>query len=111
MLSAVGTAVAPRSPASAGETVAAQASAEAYLQTGWDRLNSGQFDAAVDAFRQAVQLKPDLAAGQLGLGLSLVNLHRYLEAADCFERSIALRPGAVGAYMNLGLVYVQLDKK
>src|SRR5439155_26330424 len=106
MLSAVGTAVAPRSPASAGETVAAQASAEAYLQTGWDRLNLGQFEAAADTFRQAVQLKPDLAARQLGLRLSLVNLYRYLEPVDCFEHAIALRPAGAQTFMNLESAHV-----
>src|SRR5213593_1806239 len=111
LIASASTAATAMRPATAQPVFATAESAEAYLQTGWDRLNGGDFEAAATAFRHAVQLKPDLAAGQLGLGVSLANLHRYAEAVEAFERSIALRPDVASAYMNLGLAYVQLDNK
>ena len=41
---------------------AAGAQAESHLQTGWDQMKSGDFEAASVAFRRALELMPDLAA-------------------------------------------------
>ena len=43
---------------------AARGSAESYSETGWQLLNTGELEAAAAAFRRAVQLNADLAAGQ-----------------------------------------------
>src|SRR5262245_37797862 len=67
-------------------------SAESSLQTGWDRFNRREYEAAIAAFQHATTIKPDLAPAYFGLALSLANLGRHQEALEYFKRTTELRP-------------------
>ncbi len=57
--------------------------------------------AAVDYFRRAVAVDPDLFSAWNGLGLALRAQGKFDEAADCFRRMLAIRPNSAIAYNNL----------
>jgi predicted O-linked N-acetylglucosamine transferase (SPINDLY family) len=63
---------------------------------------AGDLDAAVLAWRRALEITPDLAEVAGNLGVALTDLRRYAEAEAAHRRSIALNPAAPDAWYNLG---------
>jgi tetratricopeptide (TPR) repeat protein len=57
--------------------------------------------AAVDYFRRAVAVDPDLFSAWNGLGLALRAQGKFDEAAGCFRRMLEIRPNSAIAYQNL----------
>ena len=57
------------------------------------------------AFRKAVELKPDLAAGYHNFGILLADkLNRPEEAEAAYRKAIQLKPDDAAAYTNLGVL-------
>ncbi len=65
--------------------------------------SSGNPELAVDAYRAALRLEPDLAPAHNGLGLALLALGRAKAAAEELEQATLLVPRAEGLHQNLGL--------
>lgn len=72
------------------------------LQTAGDRTAADKFQAAADAARRAVQLKPDHAQAQEFLGLALKQLGRRSEAIEAFRAALRCRPEDAEAHRVLG---------
>ncbi len=60
---------------------------------------------AVELYRQAVALYPDLAAGWNNLGVALLEQQRYLEAAEAFVQAAQRAPTDPRPLYNLGLAW------
>ncbi|MFQ5843395.1 MAG: tetratricopeptide repeat protein [Planctomycetota bacterium] len=65
----------------------------------------GAFEAAVDSFRQALQLQSDYAEAYNNLGLALSRMGRETEATEAFERALKIDPKMGEVYNNLGFLY------
>jgi tetratricopeptide (TPR) repeat protein len=64
-----------------------------------------QAEAALDAYAQAIQLKPDYPEAYNSRGIVYGDSGDYDRARADFERAIQLRPGYVDAFNNRGLNY------
>jgi Tfp pilus assembly protein PilF len=65
----------------------------------------GALEAAVEAFRQALQMQPDYAEAFNNLGLALSKLGHGDEAADAFRQALKIDPKMGEVYNNLGFLY------
>jgi tetratricopeptide (TPR) repeat protein len=63
----------------------------------------GDFAAAGQQLRTAVQIRPDSIDALGELGLVLQNRKQYQEAVRCYERVLALQPGHALAHFNLAI--------
>ncbi len=73
-------------------------------------LQSGQYQAALDALRLAEALSPTLPEIQVNLGFALYELGRYKEALLHLDRATALRPMQANAYYAAALAYEGLGE-
>jgi len=64
-----------------------------------------EFDAAAQAFRRALKLKPAFAEAHYNLGKVLRNQRRLAESLREYERAHALEPQAVPAQLGLAMIY------
>ena len=66
-------------------------------------------DAAVDAYRRAIDIAPDLAMAHNNLGVALRALRQFEPAIEAFQRAIALHGEYVDAWLNLVNTIENLD--
>src|SRR5262245_45353212 len=59
---------------------------------GLERLNKGEYNAAVEFFRQALKIKPDYADALNNLGKALEALGKDDEAIGDFDQALKLAP-------------------
>jgi Tfp pilus assembly protein PilF len=65
---------------------------------------------AVEHFRRAVQINPDLAGTYFHLGVALINQGQYDEALENFQKSIQIDPDSADAYFYSGVALGQLGR-
>jgi tetratricopeptide (TPR) repeat protein len=65
----------------------------------------GQTEAALAAYRRAVEMRPDLTQPAYNLGVLLQEMGRGEEAAAAFQKVLEIDPEYVQAYNNLGNLY------
>jgi Flp pilus assembly protein TadD len=82
-------------------------SAEYWLNLGNELNRSGKYSEAVDAYRKAVEISPDLTGGLNGLGVAYMSLKRYRDAVDAFLQALRTEPDSAWTYSNLGLAYLE----
>jgi len=58
------------------------------------------FEEAVEAFTQAIQIDPTLALALNGRGYARLRLHRYQDAIEDCSQAIRLNPVYANAYLN-----------
>ena len=76
------------------------------LALGWagDRLvQQGRPDAAIEAYRRALEVRPDHARVTLNMANAERDAGRIAEALETYRRSLALDPAQSIAYVNLGI--------
>ena len=67
----------------------------------------GCIQQALQAFRQAVRLKPEDAEAHSNLGMAYSQLGRLEAAEEAFRQVVRLRPASARAYFNLGRTQAQ----
>jgi tetratricopeptide (TPR) repeat protein len=91
-----------------------QSPAEATAETEYDRGVRARvvkdWDAAADAFRRALALRPDFADAWNELGYALRHSGRYADSLDAYDRALRLRPDFPEALEYLGEAYVQMGR-
>jgi tetratricopeptide (TPR) repeat protein/SAM-dependent methyltransferase len=70
---------------------------------------AGRLDDAIALYRQAIALKPDLAAAHNNLGSALSEQGKFEEAEAGYRRALALQPGQAEAHNNLGTVLYERE--
>jgi tetratricopeptide (TPR) repeat protein len=65
---------------------------------------AGEFEKALDRFKEAINLKSDYAVAWNNLGVALKELNRYLEALDSYERALEINPEYAEAWTHRGNV-------
>ena len=84
--------------------------AEQFVAAGNKYATAKQYDQAVDAYRQALKLMPDLAAAHHGLGSVYVNMGRNAEALEHLRAATRLDPENPQAHLNLGINLANLRR-
>ena len=80
------------------------------VQEGNKYADSRQYDQAVDAYRQALKLDPNLAAAYHGLGRVYVNMGRPSDALGPMRSAIRIEPDNAIAHVNLAITLENLRR-
>lgn len=67
-----------------------------------------QYWDAINAFQQAVNLKPDYFDAYYNLAWTYSLLYQAKEAIEAYKQAINIKPDFVEAHFNLGLIYVAI---
>ena len=81
----------------------------AYFNLGTARRESGDLDKAVEAYKEALRLRPDYADAHLNLGDLYGDSGKYSLALASLRRVERLRPDDIRVYLGLGVVYLGQD--
>lgn len=87
--------------------VKAKPTAESHLIVGQAYLNTGRIDLALHSFRQATQLKPDMAQAHLLLGSALLKKNLRQEAAASYRVAMRLDGNSNAARTMLTRILAQ----
>jgi len=79
-------------PASSQGSGADPLSAQGALNAGTILRDRGQFDRALDEFRRATTLNPQLARVQYQIGVTYALMGRWREAVEALQRAVAISP-------------------
>jgi tetratricopeptide (TPR) repeat protein len=82
--------------------------AEMWLAKGLGHHHGGQLNEAIDAYRQAINLRPDFTYGfvvHFNLGIAYETQEMVDEAIAEYKRTIALKPEYAPAHQNLGVAF------
>ena len=71
----------------------------------------GDYENAIDSYRQAIKLDPTLSKPHNNLGLAYAALGRLAEAKAEFAEAVRLKSDYAEAQYNLGVAYLQLGRK
>jgi len=82
--------------------------AEYWCGLGYYLGQAGLYKEAIEAFKQAIKIKPDYADAHCGLGLAYGNLGMNKEAIEAYKQAIRIKPDYANAYCGLGVVYCKL---
>jgi len=86
---------------------------EDHVAEGFAALDGGNYRAAYNAFKKAIELKPSSSDAWYGTGLSLESQKRYLSALDAYSNAIshAKGPGSSWAsYAGKGRILYHLNR-
>lgn len=83
---------------------------DAYYALGLVYRDWGKPDEEIQAYKQAIRLKPDYTSAYERLGACYMRAKKYAEAVEAFRQLTVLKPGDASAANNLGEAYVQLNK-
>jgi tetratricopeptide (TPR) repeat protein len=81
-----------------------------YHQLGNSLQESGRFDDAVAAYKQAVELNPDFSWSHHSLGDVLLKLERWEDAVAAYKQAVELNPNFSWSYHNLGDALLKLQR-
>lgn len=84
--------------------------AEQHVAEGQRAAREKQFDRAVDAYRQAIRLNPNLAAAYHGLGSAYVQMGRAGDALEPMRTAARLEPNNPLVRLNLGITLANLRR-
>lgn len=85
-------------------------SAESYFLLGSSYDQSSMYKEAIEAYKQAIIMKPDYGDAYVNLGLDYYRLSKYPEAIDAYTKAIKIKPDAQSIYNKLGTLYIVLGK-
>jgi predicted O-linked N-acetylglucosamine transferase (SPINDLY family) len=71
---------------------------------------SGQLEAAIKKYEEAIRLKPDFVEAHYNKGNVLRELKRLEEAIVSYEVAISLKPDFAMAFFTMGNAYKEIDK-
>lgn len=83
---------------------------EKAMDEGHDHAWSGRWQFAADAYRRALQARPDDLPAHMGLGLALIEAGSYEEALQVYLRVQELNPDDTGTLMRIAEIYETLGR-
>jgi len=84
--------------------------AEAQYALGLVFRDWGKPDEEIQAYKQAIRLRPDYTVAYERLGSRYLKSKKYNEAIEIFRQLAALKPGDANAPNNMGEAYFELNK-
>jgi len=103
--SGTGQAITPTVTATPDDSQAAASDAETFYERGVGSYNQKQYDQAIDAFDNAIRLKPDYAEAFEVRGEAHFQKGQYDLAIKDYDEAIALRPDYEEAIVSRGLAH------
>ncbi|MBI5970454.1 MAG: tetratricopeptide repeat protein [Deltaproteobacteria bacterium] len=85
-------------------------SATEWFKKGWAFGNSGDWDNAIEAYSEAIELDPYYARAYSRRGFAYGMKHQYDRAIEDYNKVISLEPGNAGAYWMRGSSYYNYNK-
>jgi predicted O-linked N-acetylglucosamine transferase (SPINDLY family) len=85
--------------------------AQQLFDQGQQCATAGDFDGAATAFRQVVEMRPDVHQAQFNLGRALVMLGRDADALVPLQKTLLLQPGHTKALLYLAPLQGRLDNQ
>jgi len=85
-------------------------SSETYQALGFQLRNRKQYAAAEEAYRRAIELRPDWSWPHNGLGIVLHRLGRREEAEESFRRAIELEPNWSRPHNDLAILLRMMNR-
>ena len=70
----------------------------------------GSHDLAINAYKEAITLKPDFAIAYYNIGVAHANSGRYAEAIIAYKSAVALKPDDAKAYHGMGVAYAHCGR-
>src|SRR6267143_303632 len=98
----------PRSPSGKNLSGLDPKLADAHYSLGVTLWQSGDFPAATEQLRLAIQNQPDYAEAYYTLGTVLKQMDKLPDAAHALQQAILLQPDFAGAHTTLAAVLRQL---
>lgn len=80
--------------------------AQGHVSMGWRFLLSGNLQAAMAAYREALRHQPDSAKAYVGMGITLKSLGNVEQAQQAIRQALELNPTLSAALVHLGYLYV-----
>ena len=68
----------------------------------------GRYQEAIEAYKQAIRIKPDFA--HYNMGIAYCHLGRYHEAIETYKQAIRIKPDFADAHFNMGVAYGHLRR-
>jgi len=84
--------------------------ADAQFALGLVYRDWGKPDEEIQAYKQAIRLRPDYTAAYERLGSRYLKSKKYNEAIEMFRQLATLKPGDANAPNNMGEAYFELNK-
>ena len=85
-------------------------SADAYYALGLVYRDWGKADEEIQAYKQAIRLRPDYTVAYERLGSRYLKSKKFNEAVEVFRQLSALKPGDAVAPNNMGEAYLELNR-
>ena len=82
--------------------------AQEWTDKGNAAAEQGDYEAAAEAFENAVEVNPSDGRARYNLALALQYLGESERAIVSYRRAIDIDPGLIDAYINLGNLYGEL---
>jgi type IV pilus assembly protein PilF len=83
----------------------------AYNNMGLAYYHMGNYDKAIESYKQALQLSPSYSRCQNNLGLAYQAKGDWEAAEKAFKQAIEHDPNSPDAYLNLGKLYARLGQR
>ena len=87
-----------------------RSNARAYCNLGLVFKTQGEYDPAIEEFRQAIRLDPEYALAYCNLGVVMIEKGDYGGALEQIRQAVRLEPQFAEAYYDLGLVLCMRSK-
>jgi tetratricopeptide (TPR) repeat protein len=84
--------------------------ADAHYALGLVYRDWGRVDEEIQAYKQAIRLRPDYTSAYERLGARYMRSKKYAEAIEVFRQLIAQKPGDAVAPNSIGEAYLELNK-
>ena len=81
-----------------------------YFNFGYSYGKLEKYQKAIDAYKEAIEIKPDFHEAYNSMGVAYGKLKKYQKAIDAFKKAIEIKPDFHEAYYNTGYAYVKLNK-
>ncbi len=73
------------------------------------QFNQENFEAAVQAFKNAIAVDPSRVESYRNLAVTLIRMDNKEEAIEYFKKALEVEPNSVETLKNLGMVYYQME--
>jgi tetratricopeptide (TPR) repeat protein len=83
--------------------------ADAHYALGLVYRDWGRPDEEIQAYKQAIKLKPDYVSAWERLGSRYLRSKKYPEAIETFKQLVALKPGDANVPNNMGEAYLEMN--
>jgi tetratricopeptide (TPR) repeat protein len=83
----------------------------AWFNLGNAYAKSGQYDKAIESFKQALSINSDYPEAWFNLGITYNTVGQYTESIDALKKTVDMDSENISAWVNLGINYYQVGQR